>query len=169
MNNKLWEQSVCNIQLNKTSFVNGDTVIAQTLHIANPTATPLPIEFKFWFEVPVEHADQLCARWRGWLRGAPSGVQSESMTPHVVHGAVPVPVGDLRLQLPVSGSSNRRVLDRGSESIHPAVMIAVDMELNIFMQDRAVPKPGARSGPNKALQPTAYSLRSCAASASSSR
>lgn len=42
----------CDIQLNKTSFVNGDQVIAQVLNITNPTAAALAIEFKFWFEIP---------------------------------------------------------------------------------------------------------------------
>lgn len=43
---------VCNVVLNKTTFVNGDTVIAQTVQITNPTTAAAAIEFKFWFEGP---------------------------------------------------------------------------------------------------------------------
>lgn len=43
---------VCDIQLNQTSFVNGDQVIAQVARLANPDSTPVPVEVKLWFEVP---------------------------------------------------------------------------------------------------------------------
>jgi hypothetical protein len=43
---------VCTIQLNQASFVTGDQVIASVLQVANFTASPVDIEFKFWFDVP---------------------------------------------------------------------------------------------------------------------
>jgi hypothetical protein len=43
---------VCDIQLNQTSFVNGDPIIAQVAQLANADAAPVPVEVKLWFEVP---------------------------------------------------------------------------------------------------------------------
>jgi len=43
---------ICQAQLNKASFVNGEVVLAQTLRIANPSTSPLAIEYKFWLEMP---------------------------------------------------------------------------------------------------------------------
>lgn len=45
-------QPVCDVQLNKTSFGNGETVIAQVARLANPGPDPVPVEVKAWFEVP---------------------------------------------------------------------------------------------------------------------
>jgi hypothetical protein len=44
--------AICDIQLNKTSFVNSDQVTAQVLRIANTETAPLPIELKLWLEAP---------------------------------------------------------------------------------------------------------------------
>ena len=43
---------LCDIQLNKTTFVNGDQVIAQVLRLTNTTGAQVPVELKIWFEVP---------------------------------------------------------------------------------------------------------------------
>jgi hypothetical protein len=43
---------VCDIQLNKTTFVNGDQVIAQVARLANPGSNSVPVEVKLWFELP---------------------------------------------------------------------------------------------------------------------
>ena len=43
---------VCDMQLNKTNFVNGDSVIAQVLRIANPGTVEVPVELKIWFDIP---------------------------------------------------------------------------------------------------------------------
>jgi subtilisin family serine protease len=43
---------VCDVQLNKASFVNGEAVIAQVLRIANPGTVEVPVELKLWFELP---------------------------------------------------------------------------------------------------------------------
>lgn len=43
---------VCDIQLNKTTFVNGDQIIAQVTRLANPGKNPVPVEVKLWFELP---------------------------------------------------------------------------------------------------------------------
>jgi len=45
-------RATCDIQLNKTSFVNGDAIAAPVFRLANLTAAPLSIEFKLWLEVP---------------------------------------------------------------------------------------------------------------------
>ncbi len=42
----------CDIQLNKTSFINGEQVIAQVMRLTNPSAVPLPIELGTWLEIP---------------------------------------------------------------------------------------------------------------------
>jgi len=42
----------CAIQLNQTTFVNGDQVIAQIVQVTNPSSKPQSIEFKLWFKVP---------------------------------------------------------------------------------------------------------------------
>jgi hypothetical protein len=42
----------CAIQLNKTTFVNGDQVIAKIVQVTNPSSKPQSIEFKLWFTVP---------------------------------------------------------------------------------------------------------------------
>jgi laminin B (domain IV) len=42
----------CDVQLNKTSLVNGDTLSAPVFRFVNLTASPLAIEFKVWLEVP---------------------------------------------------------------------------------------------------------------------
>jgi hypothetical protein len=45
--------SVCDIQMNKVTYVNGDTVIAQTLRLTTNSGTPpVPIELKLWMGVP---------------------------------------------------------------------------------------------------------------------
>ena len=43
---------LCEVTLNKTTFVNGDKVTAQTLRFANPGTVETPVELKLWFEVP---------------------------------------------------------------------------------------------------------------------
>lgn len=43
---------LCDIQLNKASFVNGETVIAQISRFANPAGSPVAVEFKLCFEMP---------------------------------------------------------------------------------------------------------------------
>jgi hypothetical protein len=45
-------RATCDIQLNKTSFVNGETVSVPVFRLANLTTAPLAIEFKFWLEAP---------------------------------------------------------------------------------------------------------------------
>lgn len=45
-------ESICDIQMSQASYVNGETVTAQVLRIANPTAAPLAIELKLWFDLP---------------------------------------------------------------------------------------------------------------------
>lgn len=42
----------CNATLNKTTFVNNDQVIAQTLQVDNPGASPVNVEYKLWFDAP---------------------------------------------------------------------------------------------------------------------
>jgi len=42
----------CDIQLSQTSYVNSEMVTAQVLWIANPEATPVPIEIGLWLEAP---------------------------------------------------------------------------------------------------------------------
>jgi hypothetical protein len=42
---------LCDIQLNKTSFVNGDQVTAQVLRLANLSNTAVPIEIKLWLNL----------------------------------------------------------------------------------------------------------------------
>lgn len=44
--------AVCDVQLNKTSFVNGDQVIAQVVRVTNLTATRVEVEYKLWFDLP---------------------------------------------------------------------------------------------------------------------
>jgi len=44
--------AACDIQLNKTTFVNGDSVIAQVARLANTGSNAVPVEVKLWFEVP---------------------------------------------------------------------------------------------------------------------
>lgn len=43
---------VCDMQLNQTTFVNGNTGVAQVLRVANPGAVAVQVEGKIWFEVP---------------------------------------------------------------------------------------------------------------------
>jgi hypothetical protein len=43
---------LCDIELNQTSFVDGQTAIAQVFRIANTSAPSVAVEFKFWIEVP---------------------------------------------------------------------------------------------------------------------
>ena len=42
----------CDLQLTKTTFVNGDSVSAPVFRLTNFTAAPLAIEFKLWLEAP---------------------------------------------------------------------------------------------------------------------
>jgi hypothetical protein len=42
----------CDVQLNKTSFVNGDTLAVPVFRLVNLTASTLAIEFKVWLEAP---------------------------------------------------------------------------------------------------------------------
>jgi hypothetical protein len=44
--------AACNVTLNKTSFVNGDTITIQSWRISNLTSNALPIELKLWLEIP---------------------------------------------------------------------------------------------------------------------
>lgn len=45
---------LCDIQLNKTTFVNGEDVVAQVARLANPGPHPVPLEVTVWIEVPGE-------------------------------------------------------------------------------------------------------------------
>ncbi|MBI3329697.1 MAG: hypothetical protein HYZ81_23695 [Nitrospinae bacterium] len=42
----------CMIQMSQASYVDGETVAAQALRLANPGATPAPIEIGIWVDVP---------------------------------------------------------------------------------------------------------------------
>lgn len=42
----------CDIQMSQARYANGERLTAQVLRIANPTASPLAIELKLWFDVP---------------------------------------------------------------------------------------------------------------------
>lgn len=44
--------AVCDIQLNKTTFVNGDQVVASVFRFGNSQAAGLAVELKLWFELP---------------------------------------------------------------------------------------------------------------------
>jgi hypothetical protein len=43
---------ICDIQLNQTSFMDGDAVVVQVFRFANPTTPAVAIEFKIWLEGP---------------------------------------------------------------------------------------------------------------------
>jgi len=44
--------AVCDIQLNKTTFQDGEQVVAQVFKFTNFGASPVAVELKLWFEVP---------------------------------------------------------------------------------------------------------------------
>lgn len=43
---------VCDVRLNRATYLGGDAVVAQVARLANPTAVALPVEVKLWFEQP---------------------------------------------------------------------------------------------------------------------
>ena len=45
----------CDVQLNKTSFVNNEQVTAQVLRVINPTANALAVQYNLWFEAPAPY------------------------------------------------------------------------------------------------------------------
>jgi hypothetical protein len=68
----------CEIEMSQASYVNGDTVTATTLRIANPSTVPVSIEMKIWL---------------GWPFGPPISVVNAG-----ADGSVILPVGlDLNL------------------------------------------------------------------------
>ena len=42
----------CTIQLNKSTFLNGDQIIAQSIVLSNSSTASRAAEYKFWFEAP---------------------------------------------------------------------------------------------------------------------
>lgn len=44
--------AICHLEVNGTSFVDGDPVNIQVFQVGNASAAPLAIEYKFWIEVP---------------------------------------------------------------------------------------------------------------------
>ena len=42
----------CIVQLNKTSFVNNDQVIASVLQVVNPASTPVAAAYNLWIDIP---------------------------------------------------------------------------------------------------------------------
>jgi hypothetical protein len=44
--------AICDIQLNTTTAVNGDQVIAQVVRLGNANTTSLPVELKLWIDIP---------------------------------------------------------------------------------------------------------------------
>jgi hypothetical protein len=49
-----WTSStaVCEIRLNKGTYITGDAVSVQAFRFANTGSTPIPVEIKVWLEVP---------------------------------------------------------------------------------------------------------------------
>jgi hypothetical protein len=45
---------ICAVELNKAVYVTGNVVIATSLRLANPTATPIAVEAWLWFDRPGE-------------------------------------------------------------------------------------------------------------------
>lgn len=41
----------CNIQMNKQLLANGDSVIAQSVRVTNPSALPQQIHYRFWLDI----------------------------------------------------------------------------------------------------------------------
>jgi hypothetical protein len=44
--------AICDIQMNKTTFVDGEQVVAQVFRFANTAPAAIPVEFKLWIDVP---------------------------------------------------------------------------------------------------------------------
>jgi hypothetical protein len=43
---------LCTLQTNKSTYVNGDTLIAQVFRLGNSGTTATPVELKFWLQIP---------------------------------------------------------------------------------------------------------------------
>jgi len=43
---------ICDIQLNRGTFLNGDQIVARVARLGNPGPSPQPVEVKLWFEQP---------------------------------------------------------------------------------------------------------------------
>ncbi len=41
---------VCDVRLNRTTYLSGDQIVAQVARLTNPTSTALSVEVKLWFE-----------------------------------------------------------------------------------------------------------------------
>ena len=50
--NNTFDTPECDVQLNQTSFVDGDTVTANVFRFVNLSTTPVAVELKFWLGLP---------------------------------------------------------------------------------------------------------------------
>lgn len=107
----------CDVQLNQTSFVNGQTVTAQVLRVTNGGAVPVAIEFKFWFDPPglPPHS---------FSRGGADG--SFVLSPGFNQN-----VGPLNL-LPVTAALPRGSYSFGCRFLNPVTGALITEDLNLF-------------------------------------
>jgi hypothetical protein len=56
----------CNVQLNQTTFTNGDQIILQTMKFSNPTSAGFYVEYKYWVDIP---GGQTFSEFRGGSDG----------------------------------------------------------------------------------------------------
>lgn len=49
---EIFEVSLCSIELSQSTYVDGETVIADVIRISNPTASAIATEIKIWLGVP---------------------------------------------------------------------------------------------------------------------
>ncbi len=43
---------LCTLQTNKSTYVNGDTLVAQVFRLGNSGSTATAVELKFWLQIP---------------------------------------------------------------------------------------------------------------------
>jgi YVTN family beta-propeller protein len=112
------DEPACNIQLNATTFVTGDQVLAQTVRITNPTPLPQAIEFKFWFEVPGQPPVSM----------ARGGAEGSVVLPAGLHQSVGLlPLFTVGSELP------RGLYGFHCRFIHPVTGALITQDLNPFL------------------------------------
>ena len=96
----------CKVELNKNAFVTGDAITVTNVVATNPRAGNLPIEYKFWANLPGGST-------YSWMRGGAD--DSVSLPPGVMNNALggPVTLATVTATFPPRGSYsiNCRFLD----------------------------------------------------------
>ena len=120
IDNLEWEPAalaLCDVELSQASYVDGETVTADSLRLANPGSDSVAIELKGWFEQP--DADPINRLNRG-AHG------SLVLPPGFDLDVGPVPLLQVRARLPRGGwEFNCRLID-------PVTGAELSLDLNLF-------------------------------------